>query len=222
MNDLKHVSNLRQSWFALMESLGVERPVAEELYADIEANYQNGRRHYHTLRHVGEVLGNIETMRHLAQDITAIRLAAWYHDIVYDMQAEDNERKSAERAEVALERMHLDTARVRAIQSMIRATDLSRPAPSDTDARILLDADLGTLGSSAERYDEIAEGIRRENPHLDDDEYSRNRARVLSHFLKRDRIYHTDIMFRALEENARRNITREINQLNQADDGHQP
>lgn len=222
MIDSESVSDMRHSWFALMDSLGVERPVADELFADILANYQDGLRHYHTLRHVGEVLGNIDRMRHLARDITAIELAAWYHDIIYDMQAADNESKSAEYAEAALERMSLDTTRVRAIQRMIKATDLSRPAPADLDARILLDADLGTLGSSADRYNEIAEGIRLENPHLADDDYSRNRARVLRQFLKRERIYHTDVMYSALEESARRNIAREIDQLSRDVDGDRP
>jgi predicted metal-dependent HD superfamily phosphohydrolase len=222
MKDSTQPDTLRQSWFTLMASLGVEHSVAEELYADILARYRNGSRHYHTLRHVGEVLDNIDKMRHMALDITAIRLAAWYHDVIYDMQANENERKSAEYAAAALERMNLDEERVRAIQDMIQATDLSRPTPSDMDAHILRDADLGTLGSCAARYDEIAEGIRLENAHLADDEYSRARAQVLSQFLTRERIFHTDIMYSALEQSARDNISREIDLLSQAKDGSRP
>src|SRR4051794_41509918 len=59
-------------------------------------------RRYHDLAHLAAVLGLVGELAGPATDPDAVRLAAWYHDVVYDPERSDNEQVSAERARVGL------------------------------------------------------------------------------------------------------------------------
>ena len=48
------------------------------------AAYGDGRRGYHDLTHLAEVLDHVATLADAADDLEAVVLAAWFHDAVYD------------------------------------------------------------------------------------------------------------------------------------------
>lgn len=82
-------------------------------------------------------------------DDMALRLAVWFHDTVYDTRRPDSEEPSAALGTAALGRGGASPALVSAAERLILATKTHRAAPDDTDCRILSDADLAVLGSSA-------------------------------------------------------------------------
>jgi predicted metal-dependent HD superfamily phosphohydrolase len=207
------MEELKANWHALLELLSVDEVIAEELFADLISYYGANDRYYHTMEHIHSVLSAIDRMWFLAQDLAAIKLAAWYHDIIYDIHARDNEEMSAQYAGRVLRRTLIPDQMITTVQSMIRATNINHHPPSDMDHRILLDADLNTLASHHELYDRNARAIRQEFIFVSEPEYRRGRTEILKGFLERDRIFLTDHMFEKFEEKARQNIQREIDSL---------
>jgi predicted metal-dependent HD superfamily phosphohydrolase len=213
MNKSEIFEELRERWRSLLQSLSVDGELAAVLFADLVARYDEEGRYYHDLSHVRNVLSVVDNLGDMAQDLTAVRLAAWYHDVIYDVRETDNEVKSAEFAGRALTQMGMDQSRSTAIQRMIRATELSHAPPDDIDTKILLDADLATLASDPELYDENAKAIRREYAFVPESEYREARVKILDGFLRRERIFLTENMFANGEKRARENLRREIASL---------
>jgi predicted metal-dependent HD superfamily phosphohydrolase len=201
---------LRPRWLVLMRSLDVTEEAAGELYADMATLYSGGGRYYHTLRHVEAILGYIDDLRPLAMDHMMVELAAWFHDIIYDPRAKDNEAQSAVYAREALGGQGLSQEVQERVAGLILATTTHEPVENDIDAQILLDADLAPLAADEAIYDRDAQAIRKEFAWIPEAEFRANRASNLAKFLDRPRLFQTDLFFETLEDRARRNITREI------------
>jgi predicted metal-dependent HD superfamily phosphohydrolase len=183
------------------------------VFEQILIRYGEDGRHYHTLDHVIQVLDAIAELRPLAQDYTAVQLAAWFHDIIYNPQMADNEAQSAAYAESVLMELSVPAETIRKVSQMIRATaDHTNPA-NDPDTTILLDADLAILGSNEAGYLVYSQAIRREYAHVPEAAYRNGRIAALNRFLKRPRIYHTPLLYERLEAQARANMMREIGRL---------
>lgn len=189
-----------------MASYGVEAPKADLAFSELAAHYEEDGRHYHTLAHIQNVLTAVEELHALARDMGAIKLAAWYHDVIYDPLAVDNEARSARFAGHSLAGLGLAEETIQTVCRLILATQTHQAEADDVDCQILLDADLATFGSDWGQQEEIAQAIRQEFAAVPDDLYRAGRRQVLEKFLQRDRLYLTEPMFAAHEENARQNI----------------
>ncbi len=149
--------DLRDQWNRLL-------PHAQPLGDDLLARYAESHRHYHDQRHLSEMLETIDELAAVADDADAVRLAAWFHDAIYDPQAEpgENEEVSAQLAELELSAYGVEADRVAEIGRLIRLTARHDCEPDDANGAVLCDADLRVLSLSAARYDEYAVGIRAE------------------------------------------------------------
>src|SRR5689334_15382646 len=78
------VTDLEAAWARL-------QPDQPDLGADLLARWREPHRHYHTDEHLAFMLEIIDRHADLADDADAVRLAAWFHDAVYDPRAADNE-----------------------------------------------------------------------------------------------------------------------------------
>ena len=63
--------------------------------AELLDRWQEPHRHYHTIDHLAAVLSIVDAQADEADDPQAVRLAAWFHDAVYDPRRTDNEELSA-------------------------------------------------------------------------------------------------------------------------------
>jgi predicted metal-dependent HD superfamily phosphohydrolase len=201
---------LRTRWLALAASLGVEVAPAERVFRSLLERYNSPDRHYHNLRHLGEVLALVDELLPLAANPQTVLLAAWFHDAIYDSRAADNEQRSSDLAEEYLRDWPSSGSWLGHVRNLILLTRTHQPPIGDHDALILLDADLGILGAAPERYREYADGIRREYGWVPEERYRQGRGDVLRRFLERSRIYQTELMFTAREAQARENIAAEI------------
>ncbi|WP_414529600.1 hypothetical protein [Nodularia chucula] len=77
-----------------------------------------------------------------------------------------------------------------------------------------IDADLAILAANPEQHQKYAHAIRQEYTWLSELEYITGRRKVLAHFLERQHIYHTPLMFEIAETSARSNLQAEIQTLN--------
>lgn len=199
---------LAADWIGLLHGLGEDE--ARRGFDELAAAYSAPGRFYHNLDHVRAVLDTVDGLADLARDVAAVRLAAWYHDAVYDSRAGDNEERSAALAAERCAGWGLPAPTVETVVRLIRATKTHQADPADVDGSILLDADLAILGAGEDEYDRYAAAIRREYAWVPEDDYRRGRVRVLEGFLRRDRLFQLERMHQRLDAPARRNLRREI------------
>lgn len=180
------------------------------------AAYSGTRRGYHDTRHLAEVLDHLDVL--LGQsagdgvDADAVRLAAWFHDAVYDGERDDEER-SALLAEETLARCDVPPALVDEVARLVRLTAEHAPADDDLAGRLLCDADLAILAAGADRYADYTAGVRVEYAHLDDETFRAGRARVLRGLLDRATLFHTTTARERWEAAARANVEAELTRL---------
>jgi predicted metal-dependent HD superfamily phosphohydrolase len=188
-------------------------PGADELRERLLAAYDAPRRGYHDLTHLAEVLGHVDLLAAEADQPDVVRLAAWFHDAVYDPTATDNEERSAALAITTLRRLGLDEPLLADVARLVHLTVTHEVADDDHDGAVLCDADLAVLASDDLRYSSYTEGVRREYAHVDDAAFATGRARVLSTLLARPTLFRTVHGRSAWEQRARANVTAELARL---------
>jgi predicted metal-dependent HD superfamily phosphohydrolase len=197
--------NLHQS----LAALGVIEP--DDIFLELAGSYQANTRHYHTDRHVSECLKHFSYHRDQAENPAEIEIAIWFHDAIYDTTKSDNEEQSADWAKRFLSNKSVNPKVVDRITNMIIATKTHQ---SETeDSALMVDIDLGILGTSADAFEEYDAAIRREFHWVPTVQYCIGRSQVLSSFLKREAIYQTPVMFNLYEVQARENLSRKIKEL---------
>lgn len=207
------VTEMSRRWLKLMASLRVDPDAARRIFADMVSHYNGDGRYYHVLTHVGELLDTAYEMRDLAEDYQSVQLAIWFHDVIYDPQSKKNEVKSAEYARQALQALGLPERVITRVSDLILKTVSHVSDQKDADALILLDADLAPLGADEEVFARQSQALRLEFNWQSESEYRASRVRILSDFLKRERIYQTERMYNAREARARSNLSQAIAEL---------
>lgn len=207
------IETLKSSWDSALQPFEVEPKLMQKVFLDLVRAYSSVGRFYHTLEHIQHTLETIEQMRSLAVNFPTIQLAAWFHDVIYDSKAKDNEQKSADYALVSLTKLKLPSTTVERVRSLILSTKTHQTLLTDIDNQILLDSDLAILGSSESEYQAYTQAIRKEYSWLGSELYRTGRKQVLLKFLQRKRIYLTNQMFVKLEGRARENMQAELTVL---------
>ncbi|GAA3118798.1 putative metal-dependent HD superfamily phosphohydrolase [Kribbella aluminosa] len=199
--------DLRDQWNRLL-------PHAQPLGDDLLARYAEQHRHYHDRQHLTEVLATVDELAEYADDADTVRLAAWFHDAIYDPQADpgENEEVSAQLAELELAAYGVAADRVAEIGRLVRLTAKHDCAADDRNGAVLCDADLRILSLPKSRYDEYAAGIRQEYQHVADRDFARGRMSFLQ-ALSETRLYVTPRGHEEWERPARENLTREVEAL---------
>jgi predicted metal-dependent HD superfamily phosphohydrolase len=172
------------------------------------AAYGDPARGYHDRLHLTEVLDRIDELGGPDADDPTLRLAAWFHDGVYDGLRGDEDR-SAIWVETAL----ADTPHAAEVARLVRLTEHHDPAPDDLVGQVLCDADLAILAAPRERYDAYVAGVRRDYAHISDEDFTTGRAAVLRDLGARDRLFHTAYARERWEPTARANIAAELERL---------
>jgi predicted metal-dependent HD superfamily phosphohydrolase len=204
---------LFKNWRLLLQSFDVDSEACKRAFACLVARYSSPNRYYHTLEHIYHVLETIQLLESQTKNLTEVRLAAWFHDAIYDSQGSDNEEKSADYARNLLQSLSLPSIAIDNVVRLILITKHHQVAEKDFDGRVLVDADLAILGSDREVYWKYVRAIRQEYAWVPEDRYLVERRRVLEKFLQRKSIYLTSLMLDRAERAARTNIEAEIQWL---------
>ena len=208
-------ADLMVAWMSLV-ALHVDVAHATPVGIRLLGAYAEPHRHYHDTRHLTEVLAHVDHLAPAAHDANLVRLAAWFHDVVYDPTRTDNEHASALIALEILGELGLAAARCDAVARLVRLTATHAPAPGDADGAVLCDADLAVLGSEPARYDDYRDDVRREYAHLSDTQFARGRSDVLRRLVRRDPLFRTPAAQLRWEARARANMGRELERLSLA------
>lgn len=197
-----YLLKLELFWFELHQHYHFSEP--QKILNELIAAYSEKQRAYHTVQHLYECLSLIETIQSELNDPYAVALALWFHDVIYDPQAPDNELKSAELFEQLMAQdLQLDT--MQKIKRWILATQ--KHAPTDeTDLQFLLDIDLAILAATPERFMQYEQQIQQEYVWVDPEVYSIKRKEVLMNFYQSEPLYQTAYFQKNFELNAKQNL----------------
>ncbi|MFC4905839.1 metal-dependent phosphohydrolase [Actinomadura gamaensis] len=182
--------------------------------ADLAARYAEPHRRHHGLAHLTAVLDLVDELAAHAPDPDAVRLAAWFHDAVYDPQRADNEARSARLAARVLADTDLSPARLAEVVRLVELTETHDPDDADANGQVLCDADLAILGADPERYAAYTAAVREEYAFVPEEIFRAGRAEILRGLLDLPKIFHTPEANARFEAAARRNLGTELMLLN--------
>lgn len=198
--------------------------------------YREPHRRYHTLSHLACVLAALDELAtnltdgDSPHDLAAVRLAALFHDAVYQPQSHDNEAASSVLAAECARQLGWSDARAGHVAAMVLATaghtepqradghhdsaDASEAvARAAADTAVLLDADLSVLAADSSVYAAYTKGVRAEYAHVADDAWQVGRARILRGLLAHHHLYSTPFARERWEARARANLLGELAEL---------
>lgn len=188
--------------------------ISEKFWSEIKENYTSKSRYYHNLSHIYNMFQFVEDFKNEITDFYNLKLAIWYHDIVYKFTKKDNEEKSALFAENRLKSIDFDEKRIEIIKKLIISTKKHQLILIENkDNDILLDLDLSIFGSNWKTYQQYIKNIRKEYKIYPNFMYNPTRKKVLKHFLNRENLYFTERFQNQFENQARKNIEKEIQLL---------
>jgi len=185
--------------------------VLDACRAGLRARYAEPHRAYHGQAHVDALLQGLAGLGAAVTDPTAIEMAIWYHDAIYDPAAWDNEARSADLLRTEMAGL-AHPARLDAAELMVRLTaghalTPQVPAGQRADCALFLDLDMAVLGAVPAVFDDYERGIAAEYvPVHGADAYRTGRAAFLRTLLAPPRLFLTDRFEAALGMAARSNI----------------
>ncbi|CAG0883952.1 unnamed protein product [Darwinula stevensoni] len=211
-------SSLREKWDSLKSEISSEE-IMDKWWNILLTHYEDESRHYHTFTHIHHLFQLMEEHDDKISNREAVSFAIFFHDIIYNPQAGDNEEQSADKFHLFAEEAGIekDSALYKQVTELIRltATHMTEEHTAEwtfgtEDKHYFLDMDMAVLGSSPEEYLKYAANICKEYAFLPQDAYQKLRAKVLRVFLKIPNIYATREFRKRFEKQARKNIEAEI------------
>ncbi len=198
-------------WDDLWRRLGARGDPAA-VHEMLSRRYGEPHRAYHTLGHIARCLAEWDEVRDRASSPAAAELAIWFHDVVCDPRAGDNERRSADLASEVCRRAGLEALAGR-VEGIILDTRHQEP-PATPDGALVADVDLAILGGPPGEFASYEASIRREYAWVSGEAYRKGRAEFLEKILSRRPLFRTEHLRAKYEEAARRNIGILLGRLN--------
>ena len=193
-------------------AVGIGRGDADARYDEVYARYSEAHRRYHTPEHVVHCLQQFDAARHLMDNADAVELAVWYHDVVYELDVDDNEARSAE-----LFLRHgagkLSDELIATVHDLIMTTMHLCTVPATPDQAYLVDIDLSSFGLPRERFLRDSVAVREEFPDIPDAEFYPKQNKFLAALLEREHFCFTEFFLNRHEQQARDNISSYLRKL---------
>lgn len=198
-------AELAERWHAVL-------PHQEAMGAALVERYREPWRRYHDVRHLLAVLRQVDALAG-DQDLFIVRLAAWFHDAIYDIPEREltNEEGSARLALRELSRAGLEQEDLTQVARLVRMTAEHVPGSRDPEGELLCDADLAVLAGSPEEYAAYVADVREEYADVADDDFLSARFEVLEPWVEGE-IYRTG-RGKPLTPAARANVAAEVREI---------
>ncbi|RFS84932.1 HD domain-containing protein [Actinomadura spongiicola] len=185
-------------------------PHTRHIGTELDKRYGEPHRRHHTRDHLTAVLDLVDELARYADAPDVVRLAAWFHDAVYDPERADNEERSARLAARMLADTDLPASDVEQVVHLVELTATHAPADGDRDGQVLCDADLAILGADPDRYAAYAAAVREEYAFVPDELFRAGRSEILNGLLALPTLFHTATAHERYEQRARNNIRTEL------------
>jgi predicted metal-dependent HD superfamily phosphohydrolase len=202
---------IRNEFFNAVNIYCSSPDTTSKLWQEIERQYSDPSRHYHTIIHLQNLISELLTVRSRFQNWSVVVFAVAYHDVIYKASKSNNEEKSAEIAVKRLSGIAVPEESIVRCKEFILAT--KRHQQVDDEIDLFTDADLSILGSSPDTYRIYTTQIRKEYSIFPDLLYKPGRKKVLLHFLGMQNIFKSAFFQYKYEASARRNLENELGYL---------
>ena len=199
---------IRNEFFNAVNTYGSSADTTSNLWQEIERQYSEPSRHYHTMVHLQNLISELQPVQSRFENWNMVVFAVAYHDVIYKASKSNNEEKSADLAMKRLRGIAAPEDLVLRCKEFIVAT--KRHQPVDDEIDLFTDADLSILGSSPDNYRIYTNQVRKEYSIYPDLLYKPGRKKVLLHFLEMQTIYKTSFFREKYEAQARRNLQNEL------------
>ena len=176
------------------------------------ARWSEPHRRYHDIDHLRDILGYVDELAEHAADADAVRLAAWYHDAVYEGRPDDEEL-SARKAEADLAALGAAGGARRRGGAADPDDRRARPGGRRPGRRGALRRRPRLAGGSARAVPAQHRGHPAEYAHVADEAFRSGRARVIGALLAAPALYRTPVARQRWEQAARANLTAELARL---------
>jgi len=196
----------------LMARWNATLPHQEPMGEALIRRYREPHRHYHNVDHLHHVLTMIDELAD-DHDLFLVRLAAWFHDAIYDIPFREltNEDASARLSLRELSRAGLEQEDLTQVARLVRLTATHVPGSRDPEGELLCDADLAILAAPPEQYAAYVAAIRAEYAAVPETDFVAGRLAILEP-LTEGEIFRTG-KGRGMTEAARANLAAECASL---------
>lgn len=213
--------SLRRYWACSMST--ADAASSSGAIEELLQRWSEPHRAYHTTQHLQEAMdllstwctGSSGSSRCASNWPSALALALFFHDAIYDPHRADNEEASAQLARSILGPVGVPGDLLSAVDRLI---DVTRHAamPASEDECLMVDIDLAILGARSERYAQYRAQVRQEYRHVPERDFLRGRLGVVERFLGQGQgLFHTERGRAELGAQALRNLAAEVQDLRQ-------
>jgi len=188
---------------------------ARAIWSLLVQHYSEPHRFYHDREHLAHCLDELDLAATLVAHPDQVEMAIWFHDVINEPGANDNEQRSADFFR-GLGGTLFDTEFANAVTDLILVTT-HREAPSIPDQCFICDIDLASFGCPWECFLRDSSAVKAEFSGTEE-EYYRGKEAFLRAMLDRSRIFLTDFFNRRYEQQARENIGRLLDMMGKRND----
>ena len=198
----------------------------DECWEMLKACYNQPHRHYHNFDHIRDLLRKSDVVHVCFEDTTAVELAIWFHDSIYDPLSKFNEDASAQLAHSCIMKLGDEYKQLAdKVSELIMFTkwsadtfkiesldELKEHYPNASmDYFYLRDMDWSGFGSKWSTFDNNNKNIRYEYSFICDYDYYTNRLKFLEMINSLERpLYSTTWYDERIGDIAKYNILKEI------------
>lgn len=203
-----NIELLRNDWIKVLSKWSNDLTAIENLFQDLVDRYSASGRHYHTLKHIQDMLLLFEAHKLEIKCHDSFYLAIWFHDAVQGLGI-DSEAESAQYSEDALKDLDVpEVIRMHVCELIIltKKHDWSK----FEDGNLFVDIDMAILGAKEDEYKKYFKNCNKEYSSIPHGMYKRGRINFLESLLEKEHIFITKSFIDKYEERARSNIEREI------------
>lgn len=167
--------------------------------------YNEPQRVYHRLAHIEHCLLMFDAVRLRLENPDAVQLAVWFHDVIYQPGAADNEQRSADQFMAQTAGVFDDVLRD-TVYGHIMATLHNSSEIETHDAHYLVDIDLSSFGMAWSDFKRDSDNVREEMNSEPDAVFYPKQAAFQKALLDRPRFFQSEYFYEKYETQARQNL----------------
>ncbi|WP_417266393.1 phosphohydrolase [Brumimicrobium sp.] len=186
--------------------------IISKCFDEIIHAYESEGRYYHNLEHLKDLFSELERASHLIDDFNLVNIAVFYHDVIYNPTANNNEEKSAEFSSNHLKLMRASEQLIKTVYEAIIATK-KHSESENNNINIFTDADLSILGTNSEHYKKYSQKIRYEYITYPSYLFDNGRIQALKQLMDTGRLFKSEYFYKLNEKQALDNLQAELDSL---------
>ncbi|XP_055690783.1 uncharacterized protein LOC129794164 [Lutzomyia longipalpis] len=197
-------------WSEVCSRQKINQNTSQEWIGKILRNYSLPERYYHNQN---EMFSHKEKYLREGNANDCVILAAIFQYYIFDPIKDKQVENCQALRDFLTEANFKDDALGKYVAKLLGDNIPEELDGFEEDAQFLQDLDLAILGADPEDYKNYTELLEKEYKHLNSATYKSTRLKILKTFLTIPNIYSTPFFRERLEESARKNIRKEIEEL---------